>query len=41
MEDVDESSREHDINVTGIKYFPSSPRLFNKKAYSLKIFKDQ
>ena len=35
MEDVDESSSKHDI-----RDFPSSPHLFNKKAYRLKIFKD-
>ena len=40
MEDVDESSSEYGIEVTGITGFSSSPHHFNKKAYDLKISKN-
>ena len=40
MGDVDESSSEHDMEVTGITDFANSPHHFNKKAYDLKISKD-
>ena len=40
MGDVDESSSEHDMEVTGITDFSNSPHHFNKKAYDLKITKD-
>ena len=39
MEDVDESSSESNISVTGIVDFQPSPHLFNKKAYAMKIDK--
>ena len=40
MEDVDESSSESDIKVTGMTDLTSSPHRFNKKAYGLLLFKD-
>ena len=39
MEDVDESSSESNISVTGIVDFQQSPHKINKKAYALKIDK--
>ena len=39
MEDVDESSSESNISVTGIVDFQQSPHKMNKKAYALKIDK--
>ena len=39
MEDVDESSSETNIVVTGIVDFQQSPHKINKKAYALKINK--
>ena len=39
MEDVDESSSESGVAVTGIVDFQQSPHKFNKKAYALKIDK--
>ena len=40
MEDIDDSSSEIDIRVTGINDLASSPHEFNKKAYDLLLFKD-
>ena len=40
MDEVDESSSVHDMEVTGITDFSNSPHHFNKKAYDLKITKD-
>ena len=41
MEDVDESSSENNISVTGIiSYAPSIHQNFNKKAYQLILKKD-
>ena len=40
MEDVDESSSESDIVVTGITDLAESPHSFTKKAYDLLLFKD-
>ena len=39
MEDVDESSSESNISVTGIVDFQQSPHKINKKAYALKVDK--
>ena len=40
MEDVDDSSSESNIRVTGITDLASSPHTFNKKAYDLLLFKN-
>ena len=40
MKDVDDSSSESDIRVTGIPDLAESPHTFNKKAYDLLLFKD-
>ena len=40
MEDVNESSSESNVVVTGIIGFPQSPHKINKKAYALRINKD-
>ena len=40
MEDVDDSSSEANISVTGIIDLANSPHTFNKKAYSLLLTKD-
>jgi len=39
MEEVDESTNEHNIIVDGIEDFPASPHDANKKAYSFRMGK--
>ena len=40
MQDVNESSSESNITVSGIKKFPQTPHTLNKKAYKLTMRKD-
>ena len=40
MSDIDDSSSESDIRVTGIIDLAESPLTFNKKAYNLSLSKD-
>ena len=40
MDDVDESSSEKNINITGIVDFTNSPHQINKKAYEFTLVKD-
>lgn len=40
MDDVSESTSEHDVIIDGISNFQDSSHTFNKKAYNLKLGKN-